>query len=66
MTKELIDKILIHGVFYKEYGEKELKHTCNLKYERYGKNEFCFANRGHYFPEHTYKKNWWLIKDKTE
>lgn len=66
MSEEIIKKILVSGVFYCEYGEKELHHTCNLKYERYGKNEFCFANREHYFPEHTYKKNWWLRKDKSE
>ena len=66
MTEELIKKILISGVFYCEYGERELHHTCNLKFERTGKYEFAFCNKEHYFPERLYKKQFWIKKDKSE
>jgi len=66
MEERLIKAILTNGVWYTEYGEKELKHTCNLKFERVGNNQFAFCNKNNYFPEHTYKKNWWLKKDRSE
>lgn len=66
MNKELINKILKSGVWYKEYGEKELKHTCNLKIENLGQNGLAFCNKNNYFPFFLYKKQFWLKKDKSE
>ena len=66
MNKEIINKILKSGVFYCEYGGKELHHTCNLKVENLGQNGMAFCNKEHYFPFRLYKKQYWLKKDRSE
>jgi len=68
MPLEIVFYALIHGVFYKNYGEDTIKHTCNLRLERYSKNEFCLSNKQHYFVfsdygKHSYNK-WAITKEE--